>query len=123
MPKGYDCATPGFETPLSLDEAVELSKRERIIYLYGPGIQDAVIVAAIVREGRDDVPGIPAIAVPGQDVPKDEFYVVILGKVIRHRESREPVAFYQPYMNRGTVFSMTRQMHARIVEALRKSEG
>lgn len=116
VPRGYDCATPGFETPLSLDEAIELSKRETVVYLYGPGLQDAVIVAEIMREGNKGKRKlIPAVAAPGTDVPGGALYVVILGKVIRHNTSGEPVEFYQRFMNRGEIFSLTRSMHERIV--------
>lgn len=114
VPRGYDCATPGFEMPLSLDEAIELSKRETVVYLYGPGLQDARLVARIIRDDKDKTP-IPAVAVPGTAVPEDTFYVAVLGKLVRHRNSGEPVEFYQRFINRGEVFSLTREMYVRVV--------
>ena len=116
VPRGYDCATPGFETPLTLDEAIELSRTETVVYLYGPGIQDARLVADVMRDGNNDATrAIPAIAAPGLDVPSDTLYVVILGRVIKHRESQDPVEFYQRFLNRGEIFGLTRSMHARIL--------
>ncbi|MEP2829678.1 MULTISPECIES: hypothetical protein [Alphaproteobacteria] len=114
VPRGYDCATPGFEMPLSLDEAIELSQRETVVYLYGPGLQGSRIVARLMRKGENATP-IPAVAAPGVSVPRDTFYVAILGKLVKHRASGEPVEFYQRFINRGEVFSLTREMHTRIV--------
>lgn len=116
VPRGYDCATPGFEMPLTLEEAVALSERETVVYLYGPGLQGARIVARLVEKG-ENAPSIPAIAAPGIGVPKDTFYVAVLGKLVKHRVSGEPVEFYQRFINRGEVFSLTREMHARITAA------
>ena len=116
VPRGYDCATPGFETPLTLEEAEALSRAETVVYLYGPGIQGARLVAEIMSDGNGDPSrSIPAIATPGRHVPADTVYVMILGRVIKHRESGEPVAFYQRFLNRGEIFSLTRSMHARIL--------
>ena len=114
VPRGYDCATPGFEAPLTVEEAEALSLTETVVYLYGPGIQDARLVARVIRGGRN-AEAIPAIAAPGRDVPEGTLYVVILGRVIKHRESGEPVAFYQRFVNRGEIFNLTRNMHARIL--------
>lgn len=112
VPRGYDCATPGFETPLSLDEAIELSKRETVVYLYGPGLQDARLAADVMTNGKGGQ-SIPAIAAPGRAVPPDAFYVVVLGKVVKHRASGEPVEFYQRFINRGEVFALTWNMYDR----------
>lgn len=113
VPRGYDCATPGFETPLSLDEAIELSKRETVVYLYGPGLQGSHIVARLMRKGEDSRP-VPAVAAPGFDVPSNVFYVIVLGKVVKHRTSGEPVEFYQRFINRGEVFALTWNMYDRV---------
>lgn len=112
VPRGYDCATPGFETPLTLAEAIELSKTETVVYLYGKGLKSARIVARVVRRG-DNAPSIPVVAVPGSSVPGDVMYVVMLGNVIKHRESGEPVEFYQRYLDRGKIFNLTRTMYSR----------
>lgn len=114
VPVGYDCATPGFETPLTLDQAIELSRTETVVYLYGPGIIDARIVADVIT--RDDGRGettVPAVAVPGIGVPEGALYVVVLGRVVRHRVSGEPVEFYQRYLDRGEIFGLTRAMAER----------
>jgi len=117
VPRGYDCATPGFETPLTLEEAEALSQTETVVYLYGPGIQDARLVANVMSDGNQDPSrAIPAIAAPGSAVPTDTLYVIILGRVIKHRESGEPVEFYQRFLNRGEIFGLTRSMHARILD-------
>lgn len=109
VPRGYDCATPGFERPLSLDQAKALSLRGNVVYLYGPGLQDARIVAKIMSEGRGEPP-IPAIAAPGLTVPEGATYVVAKGKVLKHRVSGKPVEFYQRFLNRGKLFNLTRQI-------------
>ena len=111
VPRGYDCATPGYEKPLTLAEAEALSAHEKnVVYLYGPGIQDARFAAEAMTSdtaGRSA----PTIAVPGSDVPKDVFYLVVIGKVVKHNVSRQPVEFYQRYIDRGRVFSMTWAMY------------
>ncbi len=113
VPRGYDCTTPGFESPLTLDEAIEISKVETVVYLYGPGLQDARLAARVVSRGKN-APAVPAIAAPGTDVPQDAFYVMILGRLIKHRTSGEPVAFYQRFIDRGEVFALTRDFRSRI---------
>jgi len=118
VPSGYDCATPGFEKPLTLEEAIELSKTETVVYLYGKGLKSARIVARVVRRG-ENAPSIPVIAVPGLSVPNDAMYIVILGSVIKHRKSGEPVEFYQRYLNRGEIFSLTRAMYERAKERVK----
>ena len=112
MPRGYDCATPGFENPLTLEEAIELSKTETVVYLYGKGIQDLRWVADILTKGDNGLP-LRAIATPGINVPKDSTYVIILGKVVKHRVSEKPVEFYQKFINRGKIFNLTRGLHER----------
>ncbi len=110
VPVGYDCASKGFERLLTLEEAVELSKLETVVYLYGPGIIDARIVADVISSPNDvDLKIVPAIAAPGRDVPRNSLYVVILGTVVRHKVSGEPIEFYQRFLNRGRIFSLTRQ--------------
>ena len=113
VPRGYDCATPGFEMPLTLDEAIDISRTETVVYLYGPGLQDARLVAEVMSTSENG--SIPAVAAPGREVPQDTMYVVMLGRVIKHRESQEPVEFYQRFLNRGEIFSLTRTMHMRIL--------
>jgi len=118
VPRGYDCATPGFETPLTLDEAIEISKAETVVYLYGRGLQGARIVADLVSTGNDGKRSpVPAVAVPGMAVKRDTFHVIVLGRVIKHRASGVPVEFYQRFINRGEVFSLTRDMYDRIMRA------
>lgn len=109
MPRGYDCATPGYERPVTLDEALDISKRETAVYLYGPGIQ-SVDTAARVMSTNDNTVSVPAVAVPGTHVPANAFYVIVLGNIVKHRTSGEPAEFYQRFINRGTIFVLTRQM-------------
>lgn len=114
VPRGYDCATPGYERPVTLDEAIEISKKETTVYLYGKGIQFADTAAHVISEGKG-APAVPAVAVPGLNVPKNAFYVIVLGNVVRHKVSKEPAEFHQRYLNRGTVFGLTRNMYNRLV--------
>ena len=73
------------------------------------------LVAELVRSGNGGKStAIPAIAAPGISVPRDAFYVVMLGRAIKHRESGQPVQFYQRYINRGEVFNLTRNMYGRM---------
>lgn len=114
VPRGYDCATPGYERPVTLDEAIEISKKETTVYLYGKGIQSADVAARVM--GQDDVgtAAIPAIAIPGLSMPPDTFYIVVLGHVVTHKVSGKPAEFYQTFINRGTIFVLTRQMHEKV---------
>ncbi|WOF72768.1 hypothetical protein QMT40_000390 [Parvibaculaceae bacterium PLY_AMNH_Bact1] len=113
VPRGYDCATPGYERPVTLDEAIDISKRETVVYLYGKGIQSVDTAAFAMRAEQGSV-SIPAVAVPGVTVPKDAFHIVILGHVIKHRTSGSPVEFRQRFIDRGEVFVLTNEMHKRI---------
>lgn len=110
MPRGYDCATPGYERPVTLEEALDISKRETVVYLYGKGIQ-SVDTAAHVMTTNDNTVSVPAVAVPGTHVPENAFYVIVLGSVVKHKVSGEPAEFYQRFINRGTVFVLTRRMY------------
>ncbi len=114
VPRGYDCATPGYERPVTLGEAIEISKAETVVYLYGKGIQSVDTAAHVITQGKG-APAVPAVAVPGLDVPEGAFHVIVLGQVVRHKVSREPAEFHQRYLNRGTVFGLTRNMHARLI--------
>lgn len=113
VPRGYDCATPGYEHPVTLDEAIEISKRETVVYLYGKGIQSVDTAAHVITQGKG-APAVPAVAVPGIGVPENAFHVIMLGHVVRHKVSGEPAKFHQRYLNRGTVFGLTRSMHGRL---------
>lgn len=115
VPRGYDCATPGYERPVTLDEAIEISKKETVVYLFGKGIQFADTAAHVISQGKD-APAVPAVAVPGSGVPKDTFYVIVLGNVVRHKVSGEPAEFYQNFLNRGTVFVLTRRMYGKAMQ-------
>ena len=108
--RGYDCATPGYERPVVLDEAIEISKKETVVYLYGKGIQFADRAAHVMTQGKD-APAVPAVAVPGLGVPENAFFVIVQGNVVRHKESGEPAEFYQRFINRGTIFVLTRRMY------------
>lgn len=113
VPRGYDCATPGYERPVTLDEAVKISKRETVVYLYGRGLQAARAAAQSMSSDNGGRP-LPAIAAPGRDIPDDAFLVLVLGKVVKHQNSSEPVLFYQRFINRGEVFALTWSMYDRI---------
>ncbi len=115
VPRGYDCATPGYERPVTLDEAIEISKVETVVYLYGKGIHFMGTTAHVMSQGKGASP-VPAVAVPGAGVPRDTFYVIVLGKVVRHKVSGQPAEFHQRYIDRGTVFGLTRSMHKRFAE-------
>ena len=109
VPVGYDCSTPGFEMPLTLKQAIELSRTETVVYLYGKGIVDARIVAEVIGEpSPSGLLSVDAVAVPGIGVPDNVLYVIILGKVARQKVSGEPVEFYQRYLDRGDIFGLTR---------------
>jgi len=111
VPRGYDCATPGYEKPLTLAEAEALSAREKnVVYLYGPGMHDAVLAAELM--GKESAKGaVPTIAAPGAAMPENTFYIIVLGKVVKHKASLEPIEFYQRFINRGEVFSLTWKMY------------
>lgn len=110
VPRDYDCASIGYERPVTLDEAIEISKKETVVYLYGKGIQFADRAAHVMTQGKD-APAVPAVAVPGLGVPKNAFFVIIQGNVVRHKESGKPAEFYQRFINRGTIFVLTRRMY------------
>ncbi len=116
VPRGYDCATPGYERPVALDEAIEISKVETVVYLYGKGIQ-SVDTAAHIMRSNTETRSIPAVAVPGKEMPHGVFHVIVLGQVVRHKASGEPAEFFQRFINRGTVFVLTRQMYDKAIEA------
>lgn len=109
VPRGYDCATPGYERPVTLDEAIEISRKETVVYLYGKGIQSVDTAAHVITQGKG-APAIHAVAVPGLSVPEGAFHMIVLGQVVRHKVSREPAEFYQRFLDRGTVFVLTRKM-------------
>ncbi len=114
VPRGYDCATPGYERPVTLDEAIEISKKEAVVYLYGKGIQSVDVAARVMGQSDVGTAAIPAVAIPGLLMPQDTFYIVVLGHVVKHKVSGKPADFYQAFINRGTVFVLTRQMHAKV---------
>ena len=111
--RGYDCATPGYERPVTLNEALEISKVETVVYLYGPGLQGADLAADVMQDPQSGR-AIHAVAIPGLEVPQDTFYVIVLGRVVKHRASNEPVEFYQRFINRGEVFALTWKMYDRL---------
>ncbi len=113
VPKGFDCATPGYERPVTLEEAIDISKLETVVYLYGKGIQSVDTAAHVITQGKG-APAVPAVAMPGRNMPEDTFYVIVLGNVVKHRVSGEPAEFRQRYIDRGTVFGLTRNMYSRL---------
>ncbi len=98
---------------MTLDEAIEISKVETVVYLYGKGIQSVDTAAYAMRSDHGGV-SIPSVAIPGIGIPEKTFHIVIQGRVIKHSASGAPVEFHQRFINRGEIFVLTNEMYNRI---------
>ena len=105
---GAACATPGYETPRTLDDILaddDLS--QSVVLHFGPGHLDADLVAADLRVNEN----VPIVAIPGG--PDHAVQVVIMGF------TTDRLIFDQSAQNGGRVGSIALVGYQRRLEALR----
>ena len=107
---GAACATPGYETPRTLDDILADEDLSQIVVLhFGPGQLGTDLVAADLRVNEN----IPVVAIPGG--PDHAAQVIIMGF------TTDRLIFDQDAQNSGRVGSIAQVGYQRRLEALRNA--
>lgn len=107
---GAACATPGHETPRTLDDILSDESLSRMVMLhFGPGFLDADLVAYELSINAET----PSVAIPGGEI--NTVRLIIAGRTTNR------LLFDQWQLNGGRVGNVAQQLYAHRMEAIRAS--